>query len=218
MANLKISDFTTLSYAQLDNPATAAIPIVDDGANYKMVVDQLFTQFSNAGAGAGVYKSRTGNAVSLRSITAGSDKVNVAENTDTISIDIEESNVSINNTNGTLNLAKGGTGKSLTNPGTDRLLFWDNSETSVDWLSPTSKFSITGTTLDVNENNINLDNCNNETSQFYKPGSALLTSGSYVTTPSTFEIGSASTQEVTSGTHVIEISLNGTVFKLLAIV
>lgn len=45
-------------------------------------------------------------------------------------------------------LADGGTGASLADPGADRILFWDDSATSMDWLS-LSGASISGTTLTV---------------------------------------------------------------------
>lgn len=48
-----------------------------------------------------------------------------------------------------LPLANGGTGQSLSNPGADRLLFWDNSESKIDWLSLGNSISITGTTIDT---------------------------------------------------------------------
>lgn len=48
---------------------------------------------------------------------------------------------------GTLALARGGTGAGLTDPGADRLLFWDDSAGAVTWLDLGSGLSVTGTTL-----------------------------------------------------------------------
>lgn len=50
-------------------------------------------------------------------------------------------------TSGTVGLSSGGTGSSLSDPGADRILFWDESGNAVDWLSVGSGLSITGTTL-----------------------------------------------------------------------
>lgn len=50
---------------------------------------------------------------------------------------------------GQVALARGGTGASLADPGADRLLFWDDSGTTVDWLTAGTGLSITGTTLSV---------------------------------------------------------------------
>lgn len=48
---------------------------------------------------------------------------------------------------GTLPLANGGTGQALSDPGADRGMFWDESESKVDWLTFGSGLSLTGTTL-----------------------------------------------------------------------
>jgi len=48
-----------------------------------------------------------------------------------------------------ISLAKGGTGVSLSDPGADRLVFWDDSGSTVDWLSIDSTLSLTATTLSV---------------------------------------------------------------------
>jgi hypothetical protein len=44
-------------------------------------------------------------------------------------------------------LSEGGTGVSLTDPGADRLLFWDDSAGSVAWLEAGAGLTITGTTI-----------------------------------------------------------------------
>lgn len=48
-----------------------------------------------------------------------------------------------------LPLNAGGTGASLSDPGADRLIFWDDSEGKVDWLSLGSGLSISGAALNV---------------------------------------------------------------------
>jgi len=79
-----------------------------------------FVQISGAGTvegenvdstGAGVYKQRVGNTLQFRKIKAASTKVSVTENTDTVDVDINESNLTLNNQSGTLNVSKGGTGR-----------------------------------------------------------------------------------------------------------
>lgn len=55
----------------------------------------------------------------------------------------------LNNLTGTLNLSKGGTGASLTAPTSDQLLFYDYSDSSVEWLELGSNLSISGNTLNV---------------------------------------------------------------------
>ncbi len=48
---------------------------------------------------------------------------------------------------GILPLANGGTGSSLTDPGADRIYFWDDSETKTGWLTVGTGLAITATTL-----------------------------------------------------------------------
>ena len=50
-------------------------------------------------------------------------------------------------TSGTLALARGGTGSSLTDPGADRIMFWDDSAGIVDWLIPGTGLTITDKTI-----------------------------------------------------------------------
>lgn len=49
----------------------------------------------------------------------------------------------------TVALANGGTGASLTDPGADKILFWDDSAGAVGFLTPNANLSITGTDLDA---------------------------------------------------------------------
>jgi len=49
----------------------------------------------------------------------------------------------------TLALSNGGLGVALTDPGADRIMFWDDSAGNVEWLTVGSGLSITGTTLAV---------------------------------------------------------------------
>jgi collagen type VII alpha len=46
-----------------------------------------------------------------------------------------------------ISLAKGGTGSALTDPGADRIMFWDDSAGVVTWLTVSTGLSISGTTL-----------------------------------------------------------------------
>lgn len=48
-----------------------------------------------------------------------------------------------------VSLADGGTGASLADPNADRILFWDDSAGSIDWLQLGTNLSITGTTINA---------------------------------------------------------------------
>lgn len=52
---------------------------------------------------------------------------------------------------GVLPLANGGTGGNLSDPGADRILFWDDSASATAFLAPDANFSISGTTLSLSE-------------------------------------------------------------------
>lgn len=54
-----------------------------------------------------------------------------------------------NGVTGVLPLANGGTASALTDPGADRILFWDESDNIVTWLTVGANLSITGTTLNA---------------------------------------------------------------------
>jgi len=50
---------------------------------------------------------------------------------------------------GVLPLANGGTGEALTDPGADRIIFWDDSDGDIEWLEAGDNISITGNKLNV---------------------------------------------------------------------
>lgn len=48
---------------------------------------------------------------------------------------------------GVLPLANGGTGEALVDPGADRILFWDESDNEIDWLTVGTGLSLSGNTI-----------------------------------------------------------------------
>lgn len=59
-----------------------------------------------------------------------------------------------NVTTGTLPLARGGTGASLSDPNADRILFWDDSAGAMTFLVPSTGITISGTNLSVTQGDI----------------------------------------------------------------
>jgi hypothetical protein len=111
-------------------------------------------EFSTAGTGT------------VTSVTGTADRITVATGTTTPVLDIAatyvgQASITTLGTIGTgtwnatnISLAKGGTGVSLSDPGADRIMFWDESANAVDWLSNGSSLSISGTTISVATNGI----------------------------------------------------------------
>ncbi len=63
--------------------------------------------------------------------------------------DLENAPEDLSDVIGVLDMENGGTGESLVDPGVDRILFWDDSETAVSWLIAGTNISIEGEYLDV---------------------------------------------------------------------
>ena len=82
---------------------------------------------------------------------------------------------------GTLALARGGTGASLTDPNADRILFWDDSAGAVAWLQLGGLASITDTTLSVTAAAASDVNAGTSTTAAMTPGSYKDSTPYYVT-------------------------------------
>ena len=57
--------------------------------------------------------------------------------------------LSSSDVSGVLPLSKGGTGEVLTDPGADRIMFWDDDQSDVAFLTPNTGIEISGTNLNV---------------------------------------------------------------------
>ncbi|HMN70005.1 MAG TPA: hypothetical protein PKC28_15795, partial [Bdellovibrionales bacterium] len=66
---------------------------------------------SNVGLGAGVFKQKTSADLEFRSLVPGSSKISVSQNTDDVTLDVDESSISLANLTGSLSGSKisGGT-------------------------------------------------------------------------------------------------------------
>ena len=65
---------------------------------------------SNLGTGAGVFKQLAGSDFQFRRVNAGSSKLSINENTNDITFDVVEANLTLSNLSGSLSAVKGGTG------------------------------------------------------------------------------------------------------------
>lgn len=78
---------------------------------------------------------------------------------------------------GTLGLANGGLGVALTDPGADRIMFWDDSASQVTWLTLGTNISISGTTLNVSSTSGTLEDLTDVTITTPAGGDLLSYSG-----------------------------------------
>lgn len=153
MATQKFSEFSATSFAAIKSAlVNSSIYLVgvneNNDTNFKLVFTDLMPEASNVGSGAGLYKEITDlKNINLKSIVAGSSKLTVTANTNDVTLDVAPSNITITDLDGTLSLAKGGTGAALTDPGADRILFWDDSAGAITWLTVGDNLSLTATTL-----------------------------------------------------------------------
>lgn len=74
------------------------------------VADTGITGVSNLGSGAGVLYGVAGATLQARSLVAGSSKVTATQNTNDVTLDVVEANLTHDNIGGILGVAKGGTG------------------------------------------------------------------------------------------------------------
>lgn len=97
---------------------TAWVSTVDDGGTLN-TTDVTWVQFaapgsttaSNLGTGAEVFESKVGSDLRFRTLTPGSAKVTITEGANEIDIDVDESELTLDNLGGTLAITKGGTGE-----------------------------------------------------------------------------------------------------------
>jgi len=86
---------------------------------------------SNVGTdGIGVYDGKVGVDLQFRHIAPASSAITVVENGNDIDIDLSHLGI-----------------EDLTDPGADRILFWDDSESKTDWLVPNTGLVVDGTNL-----------------------------------------------------------------------
>lgn len=157
MAQEKFSQFIEKDYSVISDPlinTQIKLVGVDEAniENFKINFLELIASGINVGTGAGIFKELTDlKNMNFKSILSGSGKLTVANNTNDITLDVDETQLGLNNLNGVLSRSKGGTGTSLTDPNADRILFWDDSAGEITWLEPGTDLSITGTTLNVDQ-------------------------------------------------------------------
>lgn len=97
---------------------TAWVATVDEGGTLNTTAI-TWTQFaapgnitaSNLGTGVGVFDAKVANDLQFRSILAASSKIDIALVSDDITVDVNESDLTLDNIGGALGIAKGGTGE-----------------------------------------------------------------------------------------------------------
>ena len=95
-----------------------------DGAAVWVETTDVVTA-SNVGLGEGLFKQKNGDDLEFRSLTAGSSRVTLADNTNDVGIDVSvgqlESDLTLDNISGTLSISKGGSGQTTATAAFDAL-------------------------------------------------------------------------------------------------
>ena len=101
--------------------------------------------FSDLTTGINFNAATTGAIVAGCSFLSVTTPISGASNLDAGSLRIANNPATAN---GVIGLAYGGTSRSLTDPNADRIMFWDDSASQVDWLStPAAGIAISGTSI-----------------------------------------------------------------------
>jgi len=106
-----------------------------NNSEFKYSLANFFPTVSSAG-GTSLFKDITSDTqINLKGISVGSNKLTLTANTNDIGLDVNEANLTLDNVGGTLGLAKGGTGKTLSAPSEDSIMFYDHDAEEMAWLS-----------------------------------------------------------------------------------
>jgi len=150
--------FTTYGNTQIFGADKSNLFVIGfDNANnneFKYSLSNFFPSVSSAG-GTSLFKDITSDTqINLKGIAVGSNKLSVSGNTNDVTLDVNEANLTHDNIGGTLGLAKGGTGVGLTAPSDDSIMFYDHDAGQMAWLSVSginSGLNISGTNMNVVE-------------------------------------------------------------------
>jgi hypothetical protein len=110
---------------------------------------------SNLGAGEGVYATKVGADLQFKSLVGGN-AISLSSTSTEITIDAAyNAGTGIGIATDTISLSHLGL-ESLTNPGADRIYFWDNTAGSSEWLTVSNGLLLSGTSLTANITAANL--------------------------------------------------------------
>ena len=148
--------FTTYGNTQIFGADKSNLFVIGiDSANnseFKYSLSNFAPSVVSAG-GTSLFKDITSDTqINLKGISVGSNKLTLTANTNDISLDVNEANLTHDSIGGTLGLAKGGTGKTLSAPGENSIMFYNHGAGEMAWLSVNSLNSglnITGLELTV---------------------------------------------------------------------
>ncbi len=120
-------------------------------------------------AGSNAAYAGQGIFLDMETIAATQKLINIrADNVEKFVVD--STGITVGTWNSTIiAMAKGGTGAALSDPNADRLMFWDDSQSSVDWLTLGTGLQISGTTASVAMASVAQVNNGTETSTVINP-------------------------------------------------
>jgi hypothetical protein len=150
---IKFSAFTTKAKSSAFDPSyinyhflSGVDTFLDE--NFKFNLADLLPSATSVGGGTSLFKEMTDyTVVNLKSLVAGSSALTITSATDTVTLDVDPSALTLSDLSGVTPISKGGTGSSLSDPGADRILFWDDSAGVMTFLEAGSNLTISGTTI-----------------------------------------------------------------------
>ena len=153
MSNTKFSDFIVKSKSSSFDPLyvqynyLVGVDTFTD-ENFRYNIGDLAPQVTSVGGGTSLYKEITDYTnINLKSLVSNTSAITITGGTDTVTLDIDESNLTLSNMSGIIPLSKGGTGSALSDPGANAILFWDDSTSEIKFLEIGTNLNISGTVL-----------------------------------------------------------------------
>jgi len=147
MATKKVSGMTPLTIANVTSNHLIMSADPSTVNNYSTPFEDLFHSLANAQvSGTSLWSGFSRTTLTFKTLLAGSSKLTIADSGTAITLDVNESALSLANMTGVVPLINGGTQTALTAPPTNALMYWNVATQQMTWLQLGSHLSIQGGT------------------------------------------------------------------------
>ena len=145
MATKKVSGMTPLTIANVTSNHLIMSADPSTVNNYSTPFEDLFHSLANAQvSGTSLWSGFSRTTLTFKTLLAGSSKLTIADSGTAITLDVNESALSLANMTGVVPLINGGTQTALTAPPTNALMYWNVATQQMTWLQLGSHLSIQG--------------------------------------------------------------------------